>query len=96
MRVCCMPSAECDDAHEAKQLFDVVGLLCAIFFGIPLGLVLLRMVSGLSDSISRAAYMEMGLQADIIFGAILAVCTFVPMVYTYMRYRGKMELQGSP
>jgi len=31
MRVSCMPSAECDDAHEAKQLFDVVGLLCAIF-----------------------------------------------------------------
>ena len=88
-----MPSAECDDAHEAKQLFDVVGLLCAIFFGIPLGLVLLRMGSGLSDSIGRTAYMEMGLQTDIIFGAILAPCTFVPMVYTYMRYRRKMELQ---
>ena len=44
MRASCMPSAECDDAHEAKQLFDVVGILCAIFFGIPLGLVLLRMV----------------------------------------------------
>ena len=95
MRACCMPSAECDDAHEAKQLFDVVGLLCAIFFGIPLGLVLLRMMSGLSDSIGRTAYMEMGLQSDIIFGAILAACTFVPMVYTYMRYRRKMDLQGS-
>jgi hypothetical protein len=94
MRVSCMPSAECDDAHEAKQLFDVVGLLCAIFFGIPLGLVLLRMVSGLSDSIGRTAYMEMGLQADIVFGAILAACTFVPMVYTYARYRRKMDLQG--
>ena len=53
MRACCMPSAECDDAHEAKQLFDVVGLLCGISFGIPLGLVLLRMVSGLSDSAGR-------------------------------------------
>ena len=95
MRVSCIPSAECDDAHEAKQLFDVVGFLCAIFFGIPLGLVLLRMVSGLSDSIGRTAYMEMGLQTDIIFGVILAACTFVPMVYTYMRYRRKMELQSS-
>ncbi|MGO9568224.1 MAG: hypothetical protein ACLP5H_11850 [Desulfomonilaceae bacterium] len=93
MSVSCLPSAECDDAHEAKQLFDVVGLLCSIFFGIPLGLVLLRMVSGLSDSIGRTAYMEMRLQTDIIFSVILAACTFVPMVYTYVRYRRKMELQ---
>ncbi len=93
MRVSCIPLSECDDAHEAKQLFDVVGLLCSIFFGIPLGLVLLRMVSGLSDSIGRAAYMGMGLQRDIIFAVILAACTFIPMVYTYIRYRQKMELQ---
>ncbi len=92
MRASCIPSAECDDVHQAKQLFDVVGLLCAIFFGIPLGLVLLRMVSGLSDSIGRGAYMEMRLQTDIIFGVILAAFTFVPIVYTYVRYRQKMEL----
>jgi hypothetical protein len=92
MRVSCIPSAECDEVHEARQLFDVVGLLCAIFFGIPLGLVALRMVSGLTDSIGRTAYMEMGFQRDVIFGLILAVCTFVPMLYTYIRYRRKTEL----
>jgi len=63
------------------------------FFGIPLALVVLRMVSGLSNSIGPTAYMETGLQTDIIFGVILAACTFIPMVYTYVRYRRKMELQ---
>jgi len=94
MRATCFPSAECDDAHEAKQLFDVVGLLCGIFFGIPLALVVLRMAGGLSNSIGRSAYVEMGLQTDIIFGVILAACTFIPMAYTYVRSRRKMQLQS--
>jgi hypothetical protein len=92
MRASCIPSAECDEVHEAKQLFDVVGLLCTIFFGIPLGLVLLRIVSGLSSSIGRAAYIQMRLDTDVLFAVILAGFTFVPMVYTYVRYRRKTEL----
>jgi hypothetical protein len=94
MRASCIPSAECDEVHEAKQLFDVVGLLCAIFFGIPLGLVLLRIVSGLSNAMGRTAYIQMRLETDVVFAVILAACTFVPMVYTYMRYRRKTELLG--
>ncbi|MCL4538527.1 MAG: hypothetical protein M1378_02825, partial [Bacteroidetes bacterium] len=52
----------------------------------------LRMVSGLSNSIGRSAYMQMRLETDIIFSVILAACTFVPIVYTYIRYRRKTEL----
>ncbi|MBI5252128.1 MAG: hypothetical protein HY912_21750 [Desulfomonile tiedjei] len=92
MNVSCFPSAECDDAQEAKKLFDVVSLLCSIFFGIPLALVLLRMMSNLSDSVSRIAYMQMGFERDIVYGLILAACTLIPIVYTFMRYRLKMAL----
>ncbi len=94
MRASCIPSAECDEVHESKQLFDVVGLLCAIFFGIPLGLVLLRIVSGLSNSIGRSAYIQMRLDTDVIFAVILAAFTFVPILYTYIRYRQKTALLG--
>lgn len=93
MRVSCLPSAHCDDVHEAKQLFNVVSILCSIFFGIPFVLVLLRMVSYLSNPIGRASYVQLGLQRDIVFGLILAVCTFIPMVYTYIRYERKSVSQ---
>jgi hypothetical protein len=93
MRASCLPSPECDDAQDAKKLFDIVSLLCSFFFGIPLALVFLRMITNLTDSIGRSAYMQMGLQTDIVYAFILAVCMLVPVVYTYMRYRRKMEFQ---
>ncbi|MGB6065403.1 MAG: hypothetical protein WBG50_11375 [Desulfomonilaceae bacterium] len=93
MRASCLPSAHCDDVHEAKQLFNVVSILCSIFFGIPFILVLLRMVSYLSNPIGRASYEQLGLQRDIVFGLILAASTFIPMVYTYLRYERKLVSQ---
>ncbi len=91
MSVSCFPSAECDDVQDARKLFDIVSLLCSIFFGIPLALVLLRMMSNLSDSVVRIAYVQMEFQTDLVYGMILAACTLIPIVYTYMRYRSKME-----
>ena len=94
MRVSCIPSAECDDAHEAKQLFDVVGLLCSIFFGIPLGLVLLRMVSGLSNSDSDVGLRRNGFAKGYNFWSDSGSLHIrSDGIYMYIRYRQKMELQ---
>jgi hypothetical protein len=36
-----------DDAQEARHFFEVVALVCLLFFGIPLGIVSLRIAEGL-------------------------------------------------
>jgi ABC-type methionine transport system permease subunit len=93
MRASCVPSAHCDDVHDAKQLFNVVSLLCSIFFGVPFAIVLLRMVSYLTNPIARTAYEQLGLTRDIIFSLILAAFTFIPILYTYIRYERKLASQ---
>jgi hypothetical protein len=95
MSVSCITSAECDEVQDARQLFDIVSILCSIFFGIPLALVLLRMVTNLSDPIASVAYIQMGLNTDILFSAILAASTFIPMAYTCIRYHRKVEILKS-
>jgi len=92
MSVACFPSAECDELHDAKKLFDITGFLCSIFFGIPLALVLLRIIGNLSDSVGRIGYMQMGLQRDIIYTIILIAAILIPSAYTYFRYRSKAEM----
>jgi hypothetical protein len=91
----CIPSAECDDVQDSRQLFDVVSILCSIFFGIPLALVSLRMITNLSDPVARTAYSQMGLNTDILFGLILAAFTFIPIAYTFLRYQRKLGLLKS-
>ena len=91
MSVSCIPSVECDDVQDAKELFDIVSLLCLIFFGIPLAIILLRIVGTLSDPVAAVAYKQLGLFTDITYSVILAAFTFIPMLYTYIRYERKFE-----
>jgi hypothetical protein len=92
MSMRCTPSVECDDVQDAEQLFQIVGLVCSLFFGIPLAIVLIKMISGIVDSVGRTSYIERGLQGDILWASILAVVTFVPIVITYVRYHRKVDL----
>jgi hypothetical protein len=95
MSVSCIPSAECDEVQDSRQLFDMVGILCSVFFGIPLALVLLRMFTNLNDLVARSAYIQTGLDKDILYSVILAVLTFIPIVYTYIRYHRKVGMLKS-
>jgi hypothetical protein len=91
MSAICTPSAECDDAQDAKQLFDIVSILCLFFFGIPLVIVGLRIIGNLADPILAESYKQLSLQTDIVYSVILAALTFLPMLYTYVRYERKLQ-----
>jgi hypothetical protein len=91
MSVSCIPSAECDDLQDSRQLFDMVSIICLILFGTPLALVSLRIFTNLNDLVASSAYIQMGLDKDVVYSVILAILTFVPIVYTYLRYRLKAE-----
>jgi len=77
-----------EDAQNAWHMFESVWVLCSIFFGIPLALVLLRIMSGLFGSpITAASYEELGLYRDVTYALILAALTFIPTLATYFRFR---------
>ena len=58
------------------------------FFGIPLALVLLRILSGLfGNPLTASSYADMELYTDLAYAVILAGLTFVPIFATYVRFR---------
>ena len=79
-----------EDAQNAWHMFEAVGVLCSLFFGIPLALVLLRILSGLYGSpLTAASYVDMELYKDLAYALVLSALTFVPTVATYFRFRGQ-------
>jgi hypothetical protein len=77
-----------EDAQNAWHMFESVWVMCSIFFGIPLALVLLRIMSGLFGSpITAASYEELGLYRDLTYALILAALTFIPALASYFRFR---------
>ncbi|MBI4961970.1 MAG: hypothetical protein HY913_01705 [Desulfomonile tiedjei] len=77
-----------EDAQNAWHMFEAVGVLCSFFFGIPLALVLLRILSGLfSSPLTAASYIELELYTDLAYAVILAGLTFIPTLGTYFQFR---------
>jgi hypothetical protein len=75
-------------AQNAWHTFEAVGVMCSFFFGIPLALVLLRILSGLFGSpLTTASYVDMELYTDLAYAVILAGLTFVPILATYVQFR---------
>ncbi|HMK34923.1 MAG TPA: hypothetical protein VK463_07655 [Desulfomonilaceae bacterium] len=80
-----------DDAQDARQLFDAVSILCSIFFGIPLGIILLKIAQNMSDPISAAAYRHLEFPKDVMYTAILIACICIPMLFSYLWYEKKLH-----
>ncbi len=75
-------------AQNAWHTFEAVGVMCSFFFGIPLALVLLRILSGLFGSpLAATAYADMELSTDLAYAVILAALTFIPTLATYVRFK---------
>jgi hypothetical protein len=92
MSASCFPSAQCDNVQDAKKLFDIVSILCTFFFGIPLVIVLLRIMTSLSDPAGRTMYLDTGFQGEIIYALILTALAAIPMILAYVRYRSRVKL----
>lgn len=77
-----------EDAQNAWHTFEAVGVMCSFFFGIPLALVLLRILSALfSSPLMAESYIEMELYRDLAYAVILAALTFIPTLATYFQYK---------
>lgn len=60
-------------AQNAWHTFEAVGVMCSFFFGIPLALVLLRILSAMSGSpLTAASYVRIELHTDLAYAAMLA------------------------
>jgi hypothetical protein len=77
-----------DDAQEARHFFEVVTILCLLFFGIPLGIVSLRIAGGLfTGPVGAVGYEDLHLLKDLAYAAILTALAVVPIVGSYIRFK---------
>jgi len=75
-------------AQNAWHTFEAVAAMCSFFFGIPLALVLLRILSGLfSSPLTAASYVDMGLHTDLAYAVVLGALTFGPTLATYFHFK---------
>ncbi len=77
-----------DRAREARQCFEMISFVCALAFGMPLALVLIKIASELFSGPSGALpYSRLAIPTDVWYAAILGALILVPTLASYVYYR---------